>query len=271
MQHFYGVEEVTIIDYVDADPLPAHFAGGLQNLTSVLQLNCSQPMCALDGITMMAASPLGAAFNGYHIGHAVRVFAGAVRSITMLDSGHTGGLAVVDAAGVPFGSFVSKSAGGFVFLGEAAPAGMASDATLLPNAQSPNGNMTQPRGSSHALLLGLSGETKGRMAIEADGSMRFGDGSGDFDTTMHRQRTAKVAWDPPKLEAGSAVSQRVPVPGAAPGDIATASHTGVTGEELVQLSANAVVGAVVVVLRNAGGSAVDLASGDLRVSCATFS
>ena len=240
----------------------------LQNLTSVVQVNCSQSMCALDGVTMMGAAPFGGGWNKFHIGHAVRVFDGLVRSITVLDSQHTGGLAVVDAKGKPFGSFMSKSAGGLVLVSEDVAS---RDATMLPSVVSPNAGMKNLRGSSHAMLFGLSGEMDGRMAIEADGSFRFGDGSGDFDTTMHRQRTGKVAWDPPKLEAGDAVSQRVPVPGAAPGDIATASHTGVTGEELVQLSANAVAGAVVVVLRNAGKGAVDLASGDLRVSCAAFS
>lgn len=185
---FYGLEHISIIDMMDADPRPAHFGGGLQNVTSVVHLNCSQPMCALDGLTMVGASPLGGGWNGFHIGHAVRVFAGAVRSITVLNSQHTGGLAVVDAAGVPFGSYVSKSAGGFVFLGEKS-AGASANAALLPSEVSPHGNMTNLRGPSHALLFGVSGETQGRLAIETDGSMHFGDGEADFDTTIRRPRT----------------------------------------------------------------------------------
>ena len=54
-------------------------------------------------------------------------------------------------------------------------------------------------------------------------------------------------------------------------DDAMVANCGLVGASTLQLSANAVVGAVVVVLRNAGKSAVDLAPGDLRVSCATFS
>jgi hypothetical protein len=88
-------------------------------------------MYAMDGLMMVGASPLGGGWNGFHIGHAVRVFAGAVRSTTILNSQHTGGLAVVDAFGVPFGSYVSKSAGGYVFLGEKGAGGM--DAALLPS------------------------------------------------------------------------------------------------------------------------------------------
>jgi len=136
----------------------------LQNLTSVVQVNCSQSMCALDGVTMMGAAPFGGGWNTFHIGHAVRVFDGLVRSITVLDSQHTGGLAVVDAKGKPFGSFMSKSAGGLVLVSEdvASP-----DATMLPSVVSPNAGMKNLRGSSHAMLFGLSGEMEGRMAIEA--------------------------------------------------------------------------------------------------------
>jgi hypothetical protein len=228
-------------------------------------------MCALDGVTMIAASPLGAAFNSYHIGHAVRVFNGSVRSITILNSGHTGGLAVVDAAGVPFGSYVSKSAGGFVFLGEeTAPLG----AGLLPSEVSPNslypGNLTNVRGSPHALLFGVSGQTQGRLAIEADGSMRYGDGVDGFDTTVHRPRSAAVTWDPPELAAGAAVSHRVSLPRAALGDLATVTHTGIVGDDLVQLTAIAQDGGVACVLRNAGTTPLDIGAGTLRVATTAF-
>jgi hypothetical protein len=266
---FYGVEHISIIDYMDADPKPAHFGGGLQNVTSVVHMNCSQPMCALDGLVMVGASPLGGGWNGFHIGHAVRVFAGAVRSITVLNSQHTGGLAVVDAVGVPFGSYVSKSAGGYVFLGEQGAGG--TDAALLPSEVSPNGNMTNLRGSSHALLFGVSGQTQGRLAIEADGSMRYGDGNGSFDTTLHRPRSAAVKWDPPTVKPGTAASHVVVLVGAKSGDIASVSHTAVDATHLVLLSATAQADSVAVVLFNAGAASVDLPPGELRVAIADFS
>jgi hypothetical protein len=68
VKEFYGVEAVTIIDYMDADPLPPHYAVIDQNLSSVVHVNCSQAMCALDGVVMMGAAAYGGGFNGFHVG-----------------------------------------------------------------------------------------------------------------------------------------------------------------------------------------------------------
>jgi hypothetical protein len=47
----------------------------------------------------------------------VRVFAGLVRSVTMMNSAHLGAGTVVNAEGVPTGSYVGKTGGGLVLLG----------------------------------------------------------------------------------------------------------------------------------------------------------
>ena len=52
------------------------------------------------------------------------------------------------------------------------------------------------------LLIGQSGEAYARLAIEADGSMLFGDGTGPFDTTLRRHIARKVQWDPPPIQPG---------------------------------------------------------------------
>eukprot|EP01045_Picozoa_sp_COSAG04_P038064 COSAG04_NODE_10018_length_812_cov_1.983170_2_plen_100_part_00 len=84
----------------------------------MIQLNCTQPDCTLDGVTIVGASADGSPYNHYRVGHAVRVFAGHVRSVTVLDSSHSGAVDVVDGHGTPFGSFVSKTEGGFLLVGE---------------------------------------------------------------------------------------------------------------------------------------------------------
>ena len=47
-----GLESITIIDFSNADSIKANFAD-IQNLNSVISLNCSQPGCALDGVTIV--------------------------------------------------------------------------------------------------------------------------------------------------------------------------------------------------------------------------
>ena len=65
----------------------------------MIQLNCTQPDCTLDGVTIIGASADGSPYNQYRVGHAVRVFAGHVRSVTVLDSSHSGAVDVVDEHG----------------------------------------------------------------------------------------------------------------------------------------------------------------------------
>ena len=84
------------------------------------------------------------------------------------------------------------------------------------------------------------------------------------DTLIERHIAGAAAWDPPPLEPSASASTQVSVDGAAPGDIAVASHSGVVDAEL-QLTAAAANGSVAVLLRNAGGEAVDVPPGRLTV------
>ena len=49
-------------------------------------------------------------------------------------------------------------------------------------------------GSDHPLMIGQSGETHGRLALESDGSLLFGDGAGPFDTVLRRHIARSVNW-----------------------------------------------------------------------------
>ena len=267
LHEFYGVEHVNIIDYMDADSVPAvfHPADTHANTTAVVTVNCSQPMCNIDGFTLSGAAALGMGYDQGHIGPAVRIYAGGVRSVTLLDSAGTGSLEVVDASGRPAGSFASKSPGGWLLV---APAANSSGASLLATDVSPNGGLpSTSRGSGHALLVGLPGEQTGRMALDTDGSMRFGPGGTEpFDTHVQRLQATSVTWDPPPLAGGHPDFAKlvVTVPSAAAGDLVTASHD-TLGESPVQLSASASTGKAVVFLRALGSGTVDVPSGTLTI------
>ena len=43
-------------------------------------------------------------------------------------------------------------------------------------------------------MIGQSGETHGRLALESDGSLLFGDGAGPFDTVLRRHIARSVNW-----------------------------------------------------------------------------
>lgn len=274
VQHFAGVESITVIDFQSADSMKTNYAN-VQNLNTVIQLNCSQPGCTLDGVTIMGASADGSPYNQYRVGHAVRVFAGHVRSITVLDSSHSGAVDVVDHHGVPFGSFVSKTEGGLLLVGENCTSGC-TDARLSRTGTNPmpnNDDSVVGRSSGHALLFGLSGETTGRLAVEADGSVQWGGGRGaTFDTTLHRSLTSSMVWDPPALSTVSSRTKvRVPLVDVVRGDVVSASHTGIDGEQDVDLGAVAADGYVVVKLRLVGDESVDVGPGTLRVVAGQWS
>ena len=247
---------MNIVGYMDADSVPAlfHPADTHANTTAVVTINCTQPMCRLDGITMSGAAALGMSYDHSRIGPAVRVYSGGVRSVTLLDSAGTGSMDVVDAAGQPAGSSLSKIPGGLRLV---APAANTTDASLLA------------RESGHALLVGLPGESAGRLAVDSDGSIRFGSGgSRAFDTQLDRVIAKTVPWDPPALggQGGKPDFAKlvVALPEATPGDIASASHTAL-GEADVQLTASASDGKVVVILRALGRHETDVPGGSLKV------
>ena len=65
IEQFNGVEHVNIIDYMDADSIPAMFhpANANANTTAVVTVNCSQTMCHIDGFTLSGAAALGRAYD----------------------------------------------------------------------------------------------------------------------------------------------------------------------------------------------------------------
>ena len=158
--------------------------------------------------------------------------------------------------------------------------------------------------STHSLLLGNDGERMGRLAIDDDGALHWGNGgAGDeFDTTLLKPIHKKLFWDPPPpLAAGKATLLTVPISAKPhcrglnhfkktcntmqkhllfygqpePGDLVQVGFSD-AGVAAVQLTAQQVVAAsfpndlvklyeVQVVLRNVGESAVDLKNGTLRL------
>jgi hypothetical protein len=48
------------------------------------------------------------------------------------------------------------------------------------------------------------------MAIDLDGTIRWGDGSADFDTAMYRKRSVSILYDPPPLAAEASGKVLVP-------------------------------------------------------------
>jgi hypothetical protein len=71
-------------------------------LATVAHLNCSQPGCAINGLTISGA--------GFQSGPAVRVLRGRTLSTFIADPGAhpEGALGVVDGLGTPAGSFVGR-------------------------------------------------------------------------------------------------------------------------------------------------------------------
>ena len=141
------------------------------------------------------------------------------------------------------------------------------NASTLPTS---DGHASERRSSTHALLLGLAGESTGRLALESTGEIKWGAGAGaNFDTTLQRTISNTSQWDPPPVSSGAPlVRHTVLMQEAKPGDVAHASHTGVDGSQDVQLSAAAGTHSVVVLLRFAGGEGegvVDVAEGVVRV------
>jgi hypothetical protein len=76
-------------------------------------------------------------------------------------------------------------------------------------------------------------------------------------------------WDPPLLAVGATTKVVVLLPGATPGDVVVAAHSGTAEEGMQEVGVSAVVGPgsgrVTAVLMNLGLMAVDLPAGLLRV------
>ena len=266
---FVGLHSVTItevawvdpppsINYVKKYPAISDDTGG--NAVGVVAINCTVFDCGIDGLFMTSSSSsMGAAGGG---APALRIFAADhATGVTVNTGGMTAAPDVLDSKGVPFGNWVSRSEGGWVAVG-----------TVTGNGTNESALSAHGAGvSTHALLLGMAGESSGRMALDFDGTMRWGNGIGDFDT-LHRGNTAHTtAWDPPALAPGKRAKLVVATPGAQLGDVATISHTAPTADwGLVWSARVAETGTVVVVLLNTEEETIDVDGGTLRVVLGRF-
>ena len=160
-------------------------------LVPVIALNCAGvPGCHIDGISITSGSEWGGA--SAKPSPAIRIFSGTVNSVTILSSQLTGSVDVVDAHNVPVGSWISRSGGGFTFVGGSAPsAGQAHGHVAGEAKLTAGGRGSDADTSQHAALVGLSGESNARYAIDSDGSQHWGDGSNDtFHTSMLNTRSS---------------------------------------------------------------------------------
>ena len=123
----------------------------------------------------------------------------------------------------------------------------------------------------HALLVGESGDTAARLAIETNGALRWGDGvASDFDTTLARIISNASTIDLPPLDPGAVTTANVTVRGADVQDVVTSTLSSL-GDALVFVSARvAAASRVLVIFRNEGLERVDLPSGVLRVAVSKF-
>jgi hypothetical protein len=282
---------------VDNTGYPQRFA--CNQLVPIVGLNCSDaPNCALDGLTIIGASgfegsanpQLDCQSNGSvcHSGShapAVRVYEGGdgidvvnpgrVKAVTVLSPQLTGGNDVLDAANRPVGAWVSRSAGGLtVVAGDGGADGPPNDALLTAGAASPSGpggEMVGTLSSSHALLVGVSGERNARLGLESTGAVRWGTGkSAKFDTTLQRLRTNTSVVGGMEMPAGMLHRLTVAVEGAAKGDVCMATHTALGEEEAVFVHCRVVKpGAVLVFLKNEELGSVSIGAGELRVVVAS--
>eukprot|EP01045_Picozoa_sp_COSAG04_P026753 COSAG04_NODE_3776_length_2539_cov_1.580738_3_plen_442_part_01 len=176
---------------------------------------------------------------------------------------------MVDNSSVATGNWASRnSGGGFTMVSD----GHVS--TYLP--------LAQPSAltglSNHTLLLGMSGESTARIAIDADGTVSYGPGGEKpFTGSCSVAAMCKaadgpqweiqtLAWDPPELSPGERSKLSIASPNLHRGAICHASHDGML-EQFMVLAVTAGDGSARVFLKNEEEEAVDLPMGTLRVAC----
>ena len=244
---------IIVEGYMTADAGPGW---ELSSKSGIIRFNLTEPGGVLDGVTITGAGDTPAA---------VVVLTGTVRNINVFQSQASG---VIDGNGIPVGPAVVGTTGGLSLTGmPVCQPGAAGCPRLFVANSSMLASFEQ---SEHPLLVGQSGESHGRLAIEADGSIMWGDGSHNFDTVLRRHIARKVDWDPERLEPGKVTTRLVNVSGASAGDATTAGHSSI-GLALVMLAANvAQDDQVQVIMRNVGDHDVDITAGTLRVTVAKF-
>ena len=87
---------------------------------------------------------------------------------------YDGALDVRDQNDLPAGEYLSRTSGGLTMVGTTSRKAAASAALLQNN--------------YHALLLGTAGETHARLALDHDGTIRWGNGQGSGGAVGYQQR-----------------------------------------------------------------------------------
>ena len=238
---FPGVQNVVVSHYMSADWLTPHFGA---KKSGVVAINCSAPLCQLDGVTIASA--------GFPPSiPAVRVYAGRVTGTTILAGADkvwsVGG--VEDASGLPIGTFKITDGAGWRLSGPAMQG---------------NGEPTS------ALTFSVSGESKPRKIVTVDGSVSYARPNAPDDeprTVVERHLSSTAPWEAVRLEANAAARMIVALAGCKPGDVVMAAHSGLSPRlpEPVQLTAIAGDGEAEAIMVNVGRSSVEVPSGQLRV------
>eukprot|EP01051_Picozoa_sp_SAG22_P022648 SAG22_NODE_5505_length_1002_cov_1.530454_1_plen_267_part_00 len=254
------------------DPESNSFGSRFPTKTPIVSFNCSVPNCSLEAVSIEASQSWG--------GPAVRVYNGDARSVYIRNapnSGMSGPAVVVDANDVPTGAWTADTGGGFTLISHNSTGQTVSSRIVKQSTE-------EDPAPEHALLLGVSGEANARVAIQADGSVHYGDGSAaPFSgrctfASMCQAADAHVehapgwrvttqAWDPPSLDPGQRAVTTVASDAARRGDICHASHSLMPFDAAAFLSVTAGQGALKVWLKNEDDSAVDVVGGTLRVAC----
>jgi hypothetical protein len=164
--------------------------------------------------------------------------------------------AVDSATGRVTGTYSSHSPGGFAFVG---------NGQALEDLRASDRNSAPGGHSGHTLSLGLSGERTARAAIDADGTMSFGDQDRGFDSEFSRPRVLQSPWQFNLTAAHGTASIVLVEPEARLGDVCTASHEGI-GPMDIMLSAQVTQnGKIKVLALNVGTDSVVVRDGKLRV------
>ena len=275
---FMGVQSVIINDCQSADASHPHyvakehqgvarFKGG--NYVPMVGLNATDSR--LDGITMTSFT------TTENHAPAIRVYSGTVESVSIFAGQLVGGYDCVDANDVPIGAFVTRSLGGFAIVNKP-PANATGNIGSVATHETTHAlhdeflnDSVVSGNSSHALIFGHSGERYARLAIDADGSIRYGDGaSSGFHTVLQGPLSNKTTWNPPVVQPGGFTMTTVPVAGCITGDMVSASLSTMGLHPLVLSAHVSENGRVAVLLRhvgneNLGDTAIDIEEGTLRV------
>ena len=157
--------QISVNGYMDAD---AGLGWELSSQTGIVRFNLSAPGGSLQGVTISGAGDTPAG---------VVVITGTVKNINVLQSAFAG---VVDEAGSPVGPAVVSSAGGLSLTGMPLCAPGSSKGCPRKRALNDSEVCTYGCSIEHPLMIGQSGESNARLAIESDGSILWGGGARFF-------------------------------------------------------------------------------------------